>query len=249
MMIFNKIDKLQDSINKLRPLKREELDQLRAYYKIVLTYSSNALDGNFLTETETKIVIEDGIAIGGSSIRDHLEAIGHAEAYNLLYEFLDSEITEACITEFHRLFYQKIDADNAGIYRTVRAPISGASKMFPIPKIVPALMESLPEKLEIIKKVKHPIVYAALAHYHLTEIQPFIDGNGRTARLLMNLCLMKDGYPITIIPPVLRRDYLEALQEANTGDPEPFIGFIAHRVYEAQKEYLRLLDDGKDKNG
>src|SRR3990167_9804613 len=126
MEMFKEVDALQDEINKHRPLDKKILEQFREYYKIGLTFSSNALEGNTLTESETKIVIEEGITIGGKPLKDHLEAIGHAEAYDFLQTLaLNKTILEKDLTKLHHLFYFRIDEKNAGKYRSTKAIITG----------------------------------------------------------------------------------------------------------------------------
>lgn len=240
---FQKIDSLKSRINKHRPFDAHLLRQLKEYFRIGLTYTSNALEGNSLTETETKIVIEDGITIGGKPLRDHYEAIGHSEAYDLLFELArQKDITERHIKELHRLFYYRIDAKQAGKYRKKKVFISGTEFIPPAPDKVPGLMAEFTDRIQETRAKHHPVEFAAWLHKELVTVHPFIDGNGRAARLLMNLALLQDGYPITIIPPALRREYLNALDTMHKGNEKPFINFIAGACYESAKEYLRLLE-------
>ena len=125
--LLKEIDKLQAEINMCRPLDKKLIEQQKEYFRIGLTYTSNALEGNSLTETETKIVIEEGITIGGKPLKDHFEAIGHSEAFDFIYKLAKAKaISERDIKELHRLFYFRIDKENAGEYRTVRAYITGS---------------------------------------------------------------------------------------------------------------------------
>ncbi len=236
------VDELQQEINRYRPLSKDVLRQLREYYKIGLTYTSNALEGNSLTESETKVVIEDGITIGGKPIKDHFEALGAGEAYELLYKLSKQEIiTEKDIKDIHYLFYYRIDRKNAGKYRKKPAIITGSDVELPSPSAISELMKKFASEISELKQNHHPVEYAALLHIKLVNIHPFIDGNGRTARLLMNLALIQTGYEITIIPPVVRSDYIDALKASNKGNNEPFINFISNMVYESQQDYLRLI--------
>ncbi|MBN1830011.1 MAG: Fic family protein [Deltaproteobacteria bacterium] len=241
--ILKKIDALKAKIDGHRPLDTHMLKQIREYFRIGMAYSSNALEGNSLTETETKVVIEDGITIGGKPVRDHLEALGHSEAYDLLFRLAKGrEITEANIKELHRLFYYRIDAKQAGKYRKHRVIITGTDFIPPAPGLIPELMKSFITDLPKARAEHHPVEFAAMVHKDLVTIHPFIDGNGRAARLLMNLALLQSGYPVAIIPPILRRDYLDTLNKTHKGDDGPFINFIAGVCYESAKEYLRLLE-------
>lgn len=234
-------DILQGKICAHRPLDAYEIKQLKEYFRIGLTYSSNALEGNSLTESETKVVLEDGITIGGKPLKDHFEAIGHSEAFDLLYKLAErQDITEDDILGLHRLFYYRIDSETAGKYRERNVIITGTDFTPPAPAEVPLAMQEFLSDLPSLRQL-HPVEYAAMLHLNLVTIHPFIDGNGRTARLLMNLALLQAGYPTTIIPPIIRGDYISALRDSNKGDNKPFINFISCCVWESQKEYLRLL--------
>jgi Fic family protein len=241
--LLKKTDALQATIDSHRPLDAHMLKQIKEYFRIGMAYSSNALEGNSLTETETKIVIEDGITIGGKPVRDHLEALGHSEAYDLLFRLAkNQDVTEANIKELHRLFYYRIDAKQAGKYRKQRVIITGTDFIPPGPERLPALMESFIARLPETRAKSHPVEFAAIIHRDLVTIHPFIDGNGRAARLLMNLALLQAGYPVAIIPPILRREYLDTLNRTHNGDDRTFINFINGVCYESAKEYLRLLE-------
>jgi Fic family protein len=240
--VLKKIDALKLKIDARRPLDAHLLKQIREYFRIGMTYTSNALEGNSLTETETKIVIEDGMTIGGKPLRDHLEALGHSEAYDLLFRLAkNQDIMEANVKELHRLFYYRIDAKQAGKYRKHRVIITGTDFIPPAPEWIPDLMGSFISGIPETRVKHHPVEFAAIIHKELVTIHPFIDGNGRAARLLMNLALLQAGYPVAIIPPILRRDYLETLNKTHKGDDGLFINFITGVCYESAKEYLRLL--------
>lgn len=238
------IDEYKQQIDSFRPLSTDALAQLKAYYKVSLTYTSNALEGNSLTLTETKIIIEDGITIGGKPMKEHLEVIGHSDAYDLLYDLATSkDITEKEILQLHHLFYKNINEKKAGVYRDCNVIITGSE--FELPKYaeVPKLMKEFSDNIFKIKEQYHPVEFAARLHEGLVTIHPFVDGNGRAARLLMNLALLQAGYNITIIPPVVRNDYIGALQKAQiNNNKEPFVNFISEMVLESQKDYLRLLN-------
>jgi len=241
--VLKKIDALKVKIDAHRPIDAHMLKQVREYFRIGMTYTSNALEGNSLTETETKIVIEDGMTIGGKPVKDHLEALGHSEAYDLLYRLAKhQDITEANIKELHRLFYYRIDEKQAGKYRKKKVIITGTDFIPPGPDKIPELMNAFVERIPGHRAGNHPVEYAAIMHKELVTIHPFLDGNGRAARLLMNLALLQAGYPLAIIPPILRRDYLDTLNRTHKSDDKPFINFIAGVCYESAKEYLRLLE-------
>ena len=224
---LEQIDELNNQIKSFRPISKDLLKQIKEYYRIGLTFSSNAIEGNTLTETETKVVLEDGLTIAGKPLKDHYEASGHSEAFDCIYDLgKKKSITEKDILNIHRLFYYRIDKENAGKYRKV-----------------PGLMKTFIAKIPAMRKKLHPVTFAAKLHEELVNIHPFVDGNGRTARLLMNLALFQEGHTITVIPPILRGDYIALVKRSQTGkkDDTDFVNFISCMVYESTKDYLRLL--------
>ncbi len=243
--LLKKADSYKQKISSARPLAKEELQSLDNYFRIGFTYSSNALEGNTLTVSETKILLEDGITVGGRPLKDCYEAVGHGAAYDFMLELArqqDMSITEDAIKKLHRLFYQKVDADQAGQYRSIQVYISGTEYVPPAPDEVPRLMKHLIDLIHSSWATLHPIELAAMAHKRLVDIHPFTDGNGRTARLLMNLILVNAGYGVVSIPPVLRNDYIHALSVSRRrNDMEPFSRLIAECVIETERDYCRLL--------
>lgn len=239
---FTQNNELKKQIDAFRPLTREAIMQIKEYYKIGLTYSSNALEGNTLDLAETKIVLEEGLTIGGKPMKDHLEALGHANAFEELINLSQKEyFTENDIKHLHRLFYSKIDEKNAGQYRTSQVIITGSDVEFPKPEDIEIKIQEFVNSLPQLKQELHPVEYAAMVHIIFVNIHPFIDGNGRVARILMNLALLQSGYNIVIIPPVVRSDYIRALQETNNKNFVPFVNLISELTLEAQKEYLKIL--------
>lgn len=242
--IFKQIDALQEKITAPRPLSPDQRKLIKEYYRIGLTYSSNAIEGNSLTESETKIVIEDGLTVDGKPLRDHMEAIGHSQAYDAIYQAsLKKGFTEIDIKHLHHLFYFRIDEANAGTYRTVKVRISGSAYPLPAPHALESLMQAFIARYGDNSSM-HPVEWAAQVHKEFVFIHPFIDGNGRVSRLLMNLILLQHGYEIVIIPPILRREYFMCLEKAHIDD-RPFIEFIARAVKESQQDFLRIFGDEK----
>ena len=236
-------DRLKAELDKLRPLKNEELVQLRSFFRVGQTYSSNALEGNTLTEVETKVIIEDGLTVSGKPLREIYEATGNAKAFDYMMDISKNDLFgEHEILELHRIFFQQIDANEAGSYRKIRVFISGTDLKLPEPSKVPELMSSFVAELRVEKEELHPIELAAWIHNQLITIHPFVDGNGRTARLLMNLALIQAGYTVTIIPPIYRVQYLEFTRKGNDGIHKPFTDFLSCMLYESQKDLLRLLE-------
>lgn len=240
---FETCDIYAARIARLRPFPKETLKSLRDYYRVGLTYTSNALEGNSLTESETKVVIEDGLTIGGKPLRDVYEATGHAKAYDHLYSIAkDKPITAEDILELHRLFYSDIDPENAGKWRKVRVFISGSRRVLPGPEKVPELIAGFVKWMADNEGKLHPVEFAALVHQKFVYIHPFVDGNGRVSRLLMNLALMRSGWTLAIIPPICRAEYIATLEKAGRS-PKDFVRFVRDRVSETQKELLRLMGE------
>jgi Fic family protein len=245
--LFNKADYYKGLIDSNRPVNLEQLKEIDNYFRVGYTYSSNSIEGNTLTITETKIVIEDGITVDGKPMKDYYEAAGHALAYNYLLSMArnnELEITEAIIKRLHYLFCHKMDPEEAGQYRKMQVNISGSKYLPPSPEDIPHLMEHFINQMQSSKRLMHPIEFAALCHKRLSDIHPFKDGNGITARLLMNLILVNAGYTVASIPPVRRNDYINALvvsQKANNPDIDELIKFIAECVIETERDYCRLL--------
>jgi len=251
------IDEYKAVIDTRRSLKREEIKQLDDYFRIGLTYSSNALEGNSLSISETKVIIEDGITVGGKPLRDCYEATGHAKAYDFMLEAARSknfDLNEDIILKLHKLFYSSLDAENAGRYRTYQVFITGTEYLPPASDEVPELMKMFAFELNEKSRRLHPVMLAAFAHKRLVDIHPFTDGNGRTARLLMNLILINKGYQIVSIPPIMRSEYIAALQESQRSrkpSNKSFYQLIANCEIESQKDYCRMfriqLPNKKDK--
>lgn len=236
------IDKIKKEIDQYRPLPAVIMPMLKEYFRIGLTYTSNALEGNTLTETETKVILEDGLTIGGKSLKEHFEVVGHSKAYDfMMSKVQEHSFSEEDICRLHHLFYYLIDEENAGTYRKVPVFVTGTDFEFPSATQVPLLMREFADQASLLKEKYHPVHYAALIHAQLVTIHPFVDGNGRTARLLMNLALLQSGYVITIIPPIMRTGYISAIRQANKGVMTPFFEFMSEMVYESCKEYLRLI--------
>lgn len=242
---LTEIDEFKSKIDSYRPLSENMLNQIKAYFKISFTYTSNAIEGNTLSLSETKIIIEDGITIGGKPVKDHLEVIGQAKAYDLLFEIAKNKqnVNERTILKLHRILYCNIDENNAGQYRNCNVLITGSEYDLPKFDKIPQLMKNFCAEIPEKQKLLHPVEYAAWLHERLVSIHPFIDGNGRTARLLMNLALLQAGYNIITIPPVVRNDYICALQDAQLNNSiQSFYNFISEMVLESQKEYLRMIE-------
>lgn len=245
--LLERIDAYAKVIRERRPLTPDEVKELDDYFRVGTTYTSNALEGNSLTLSETKVLLEDGITVGGKPIRDCFEATGHARAYDYMLETARGgplQFREEDILHLHALFYGGIDPEHAGRYRGGQVFITGTEYVPPPAGEVPGQMAQLVEDLNRRKEDTHPVLLAAYAHRRLVDIHPFQDGNGRTARLLMNLILVNKGYCVVSIPPVLRHEYITALQQAqrsrNPSDAA-FVQLICQCELEAQKDYCRMF--------
>jgi len=240
--ILKKIDSIKAALDGYRPFPDHAVKQLRDYYRIGLTYSSNAIEGNTLTESETKVIIEEGLTIGGKSLREHFEAIGHAKAYDHIYSILDKPISEEHVLTLHRLFFQQIDSENAGKYRQKNVIITGTDYLPPDYRRVPELMKKHTENLNRKMKSEHSLEQVSDLHAEFEAIHPFTDGNGRIGRLLLSILTMKSGYCPVIIPPIRRAEYIAKLQKTNKGDLYALRNFILSVIYEEMKSLKRLVE-------
>ena len=239
---FDEVDSLKNELDSKRPIPKETLKSLRESINLEWTYNSDGIEGNTLTLRETQVVLE-GITVGGKSIKEHLEAINHEKAILFLDDLVkDNEpISEWNIKNIHQLILKDIDNENAGRYRKENVTIKGATHIPPDYLKVPELMEKLILTYNTWNEY-HPIIQAALLHGELVKIHPFVDGNGRTSRLLMNLVLMNNGYNPVIIKKESRLKYYEALDKAHTtGDYTDFVKLVNKLEIEMLKKYLELL--------
>lgn len=247
------LNKLADILSEIDTLK-EKLVNHRALdsFKIIealeleYTFESNRIEGNTLTLKETDLVINEGITISGKSMREHLEAINHQEAVGFLKELVgkDIDFTERDLLLLHSLILKGIDSKYAGIYRDVQVMISGSRHLPPQPYLIKKQMEDLFFWYQANKRDMHPVVLAAELSERLVTIHPFLDGNGRTSRLIMNLILLKNGYVIANIKgdSENRMKYYEALENAQVDNQkEGFHLFVAQVELEALKRYCSIL--------
>ncbi len=254
-MKYETLTQKKEKIDSFRPLPKELVKNLTEWFRVELTYTSNALEGNTLTSLETALFLEKGITIGGRSLQEHLEATNHAKAFDWIMNFVKhdpSQITEKDIVHIHDIILKGIDDENAGHYRSTAVRIGGSRTTLPNPLKVPDLMAKFVEELNAMQI--HPacldeapgrrrVELAALAHYHLVTIHPFVDGNARTARLLMNLILLMHGYPPAVIAPEERLAYLRALEKAQTGGSmDDYMHLIMKAVDHSLDIYLNALD-------
>jgi Fic family protein len=241
--LLAEIEQLKTELDKYRSLDN---DNIRDALAIEYTYESNRIEGNTLTLRETDLVINKGLTIGGKSLREHLEAINHKDAIDYVKEIAQNsiELSEKVLKDIHALILRGIDKENAGSYRKVLVMISGARHIPPQPYLLEKLMEEYFEFYETHKNTLHPVILSAEMHKRLVSIHPFIDGNGRTSRLVMNLLLIRNGYPIANIKgdTESRLQYYEALEAVQIEDDKnSFIQFISLEVKKSLEHYLKLL--------
>lgn len=240
---FKEVEELNDLLNSKRPIPSKTLKSLEDAINLEWTYNSNAIEGNTLTLRETQIVLE-GITVGGKTIKEHLEVINHEQAILLLEDLIkDKEpINEWNIRNIHGIILKEIDRENAGAYRKENVKIKGAIHVPPDYLKINEQMERLLFNYNNWNNY-HPIIKASLLHGELVKIHPFIDGNGRVSRLVMNLSLMKNGYLPIVIKKEDRLEYYNTLDNAHiTGNYTDFIKLITKLEIEMINKYLEILN-------
>ena len=238
--LLNGIDRKKRELNHRRPLTQGELERLGEEFLIEFTYNSNAIEGNTLTLQETALVLQ-GLTIDQKPLKDHLEAVGHRDAFQYVQQLVSEKVrlSERIIREIHALVL--IDRpEDKGIYRRIPVKIIGAHHEPPQPYLVPVQMERL--LADYSKSKRHPIERAALFHLQFEGIHPFIDGNGRTGRLLINLDLMQQAFPPINVKFADRKRYYACFDSFyRDQDPVPMNRLIGEAVDEQLERYLTIL--------
>lgn len=241
---FKKLDELKLKLDSFRPLDLSIVKNLHEDLVLRWTYHSNAIEGNTLTLKETKVALE-GITIGGKTLREHFEAINHKDAILFMEDLAQKEerLSEYSIKQIHSLILKNIDDENKGKYRTTNVIISGAEHKPPQSfEVQSKMQEFIKNYNENITKL-HPIELASFVHIEFVKIHPFLDGNGRTSRLLMNLELIKAGFPPVVIELEDRLEYYKALDIAHTeNDYKPFLELMKKVVEKSFEPYFYVLD-------
>lgn len=239
-------------LNKLRPIHPEMIIKLKEKFEVDMTYNTNAIEGNTLTLKETYWVIQHGITVKGKSLNEHLEAKNHKEALDFLYELIEkgsrNTFSEHVIKSFHILVIQSINRKIAGQYRDIDVYISGSDHRPPSALNVPMEMQKFSRWLQINHKKMNVVEFAAIAHHKFVHIHPFTDGNGRTGRLLMNIFLMKHGFPLVVIQNNDREKYYRALKSADQENYKPLVQLVAQATLRSLNIYLDVLTPAKDKD-
>lgn len=238
--LFARLEEKKAQLDALRPLPVAAIKRLNEQLTVEWIYNSNAIEGNTLTLRETQLILETGLTIGGKSLREHFEVINHKAAIDYVEHLAQQDVplTALHVRQIHQIVLTQINEENAGQYRRTPVRIAGATHIPPDSWEIPRLMLEWESWLKEAAAELHPVVWAALAHHRLVAIHPFIDGNGRTARLVMNLLLIQKGYPPTIILRTNRRQYYQVLMRADQGDPESLVNFVGRAVERSLILYL-----------
>ena len=244
--LYQQLSDLVLCLNGFRPLNHSQAKNLQEVFDIQYTYESNGIEGNTLSLRETYFVVSKGLTIDGKSMNEHLEAVNHQEAINYIRQLAQDQIdlNEQELLNIHSLVLRAIDKHNAGMYRRSNVRISGSAYVFPNYPKVPDLMTKVFDFYTQNKLSMHPVKLAALMHEKIVTVHPCVDGNGRTARLIMNLILLQHGYPITIISSSRKsRDaYYDALEQSQmTAKLDDFERLIAQYVKTWLFKYLNMV--------
>ena len=238
--LFARVDGLKEQLDQRRPLTIGELQRLHNEFMVEYTYNSNAIEGNTLTLRETALVLE-GVTIDKKPLKDHMEAVGHRDAFLYVQELVQNRVTfsETIVKQIHTLVLMD-RPDDRGVYRRIPVRIMGAFHEPPEPVMVPELMEKLTAEFD--NKKLHPIESAALFHLKFEGIHPFVDGNGRTGRLILNLFLMQNGYPPVNVKFADRRRYYDCFDSYYRDDnAAPMVEMVAEYVEERLRQYLSYI--------
>lgn len=250
--LVDRVDEKWYKLKKHRPLSPTIINKLRERFMLEMTYNSNAIEGNSLTYKETYLVISEGITIKGKSLKNHLEAKSHQEALEFIYDLVEFDshftLSQNLIRQIQSLVISPIDKNIAGKYRSGSVAIAGSNIKLPIATEISYLMSKIISWFNKNQKKLHPIELASILHHKLVAIHPFDDGNGRTARLVMNIMLLQAGYPLVIILKNDRKKYYETLSKADKDDPLPFIRFVTQSVERSLNIYLETIFTYKSAN-
>ncbi|MCC7245186.1 MAG: Fic family protein [Saprospiraceae bacterium] len=245
---LQRIETKQQQLEALRPLPAVALQKIRESLHFEWTYNSNGIEGNSLTLQETKLVILDGMTVKGKSLREHFEAINHQDAILFIEKLAQTNtpLKTTDILDVHALVLQKIEREFAGRFRNAGVRIAGANFTPPNALKIDALTDDLLDWLCTAGRMLNPVIQAAVFHPRFVWIHPFFDGNGRTARLLSNLILLKTGYPPAIILKNDRKKYYDALNRANTGQYDKLLLLFMQATERSLDIYISNLTNTYD---
>ena len=247
------IDQLKAWLDSFRPLSPAVISELKQRFDVRFTYDSNAIEGNTLSLSETELILTKGITVGGKTLEEHLEVIGHKEAIDYIEALSrsDARIGEWEIRQIHSLVIRKIAPTEAGKYRQLDVKAAGTEHVYPPHYLLSELMAEFVQWLNESWAQLHPVVFATEAHYRFVSIHPFVDGNGRTGRLLMNLLLLRAGYPIVSISNRQRLAYIESLVRAQQteDDLSALLALVCKSVSNSLIETLSVVASAADSKG
>ncbi|WP_432785393.1 hypothetical protein AAEX37_02234 [Oligella sp. MSHR50489EDL] len=241
--MLKKADKLKDFLNGYRPLDARTVESINQDFAIKYNHESNRIEGNTLTLVETRVFLESGMTVKGKPFKDFLDVINHKHAIDYMMDLINENepLSERTIKEFNNLILKATEHDKeGGIYRSVPVTISGSPHTPPQPYLIAPEMERIIEDYH--NSDEHTIEKIAKFHAKFEAIHPFIEGNGRTGRLVMNMELMKNDYPLAIIKGDEKDIYYEALIEADKGDYSVVTSLIAEEVVNSTKHILNIVD-------
>ncbi len=239
---LKRIDDKKRRLDNLRPLPKDAVNKLLEDIRLRHTYHSNAIEGNTLTLQETKLVLEQGITIGGKPLKDHIEARNDAEAFDFMVKLVQKKeiFSQEIIQQIHDIVTKGLLKDS-GKYRTGNVRITGSSITPPSYQKIISLMD---DYIRSIKNLSfHPLKKATIIHHRLVWIHPFFDGNGRVARLVTNLFFMQEGYPPIILKQEQRKNYYHVLHQGDEGNLSPLAMFLANAMNEALQFHLSVFID------
>lgn len=243
--IHDRILEKKKRLDAHRPLPPSAVREIQQLMQIEYIYNSNAIEGNTLNLRETQLVLEEGITIGGKSLREHLEARNHPKAIEYVERIANRSLKEQDILALHQIIMKGIETE-AGKYRMTEVRIAGADFLPPLAYEIPFLIKGLIDWYNQNPDELRPIELASILHHKLVHTHPFHDGNGRVARLLMNLTLMRGGYPMAVILNVDRKKYYDALKKADDKDSKPFVNFVAAAVERSLDLWLRAVEPTRE---
>lgn len=243
---LKKIDSLKTKWQENRPLNKTQIAKMKEYFSLKYTFDSNRIEGNTLSLKETHLVVNEGVTISGKSMKEHLEAINHSEAVGFLENLISEKepINKRSLLDLHRLVLKSVDSENAGKYRNLPVRIGGSEYLPPQPFLLEKLMEDYFFNYNRQRKILHPVLLAAEMHERLVSIHPFLDGNGRTSRLIMNFILLQNGFTLAILKgdSTSRVQYFDALQDVQlNNNPIPFYHLVIDRCIESLQEHLSMV--------
>lgn len=248
--LYNRILERKKILDLIRPLNKLQLQKLKEEFLVEYIYNSTSIEGNTLTLNETKLVLEQGITIGGKSLREHLDVTNQKEAINYIEGFIKEKkpLKDVDVIMLHRITLKGISDYWAGRYKESQNRIIGSKHKTTPPYKVSSEMGNLTYLINNNPNKLNPIDLAAFAHHEIARIHPFVDGNGRTARLLCNLILISNGYPPVVVRAKERKKYFDCLEKAHFGNLKSFADFIGLRVEESLIMYLSVFIKTTKKN-